>query len=45
LYYALRTQEKPALEGEPTIFNGGEKLVKARLSTKVSVSFGALIMG
>jgi len=28
LYYALRAQEKPALEGELTIFNGGEKLVK-----------------
>jgi hypothetical protein len=30
LYYALRTQEKPALEGELTIFNAPKKLVKAR---------------
>jgi hypothetical protein len=29
LYYALLAQEKPELEGELTILNGAEKLVKA----------------
>ena len=38
LYYALRTQKKPALEGELTILNGGEKLVKAGLKRKSSAN-------